>query len=65
MPAMTVTWTMDFDADTPLAAAHDALRTLHDTYAGNLESPNTFEVTTPEGKTYTVDLGYNDVTPNF
>lgn len=63
MPEMTVTWTLTFDAETPLAAAHEALRTLHGTYAGLADAPNIFEVTTPEGKTYQVDLGHDEVTP--
>lgn len=39
-----VSWHISLDAASPESAAHEALRTLHDTFAGDPDSPNVFTV---------------------
>lgn len=58
----TVSWSIDsLDATSPEEAAHEALRTLHETFAGMPESANVFEVYDPRKDVYhTVDLGDPD-----
>lgn len=62
----TVSWSIDsLDAISPEGAAHEALRTLHETFAGTPESANVFEVFDPANDIYhTIDLGDLDSTVN-
>ena len=63
--------TTDVDPDNRLtdeekasAAAHEALRTLHDAYAGDAGGANVFNVTT-NAQRYQVDLGLDTVEPRI
>ncbi len=54
-----VTWTIqDTASTTPEAAAHEALRTLHDTFAGDQDAPALFQVVDRKAdQVHQIDLG--------
>ena len=62
----SVSWQIDGDqSDSPEAAAHEALRTLHETFAGIADDPNVFVVTDHVAdKIHTIDLGEPDSSRN-